>query len=152
MPGPLQVPILGLRGPIPSLGEVPRRVLRKQSGRKRLVFIFGRGAPSTSAVGPSMAHFTPLARALAAPLTPDNGLPLFGSGFSFLTIFVERLICHVLWERTSWFLSKVRLLSYKSIHKTRLLERVDNVTFCSHIGYLLLHEEAIYMLLHYAML
>ena len=59
-----QGPILGSRGP--DLGL--RRVPQKKSGRKTTSFRFWEGAQPTRPGGPSMANFTPVTRALAAPL------------------------------------------------------------------------------------
>ena len=63
----LQWPILGLRGPIsgsrgPIQGPGPSKV---SGGGGAPGFVYGRGSTRPD---PSMANFTPVARALAAPL------------------------------------------------------------------------------------
>ena len=65
----LQGTIFGLRGPFqaqegPSWDQ--KGQFTSKVGKKLLVFIFGRG--HSPPVGPSMANFTPITRALATPL------------------------------------------------------------------------------------
>ena len=71
MPG-LQGSFLILRGPVrgsrgPILG--PRGSHESEAGGKLSVFILGKGPARPG--GPSMANFTPVTRALAAPLIPE---------------------------------------------------------------------------------
>ena len=67
---------------------------------KQTIFIFGRDSNR----GPSMTHFTPVARALTAPLLRCVGAGRYGwaVGLEIAENFVPRCRYHLMFEIKSW--------------------------------------------------